>query len=683
MTASHGWSFVDQERKREIIEAIRSGAATRGPVHAELDLTDRCNVACYFCNQMDVRTRESIPLEKVESILDELVAGGLKSVRLSGGGDPLMYPAFAQVQRALAERSVTIDNLTTNGALLTEEIARSLVDNRAREVIFSLNGADARDYQRMMRVKGSIFDRVVAAIETLVRLRGESPLPTIIVQFLLDGANYRKLPAMYQLGRSLGVDRITLNAVLEIPNERLDTAGLLGPHDHSLVRPYLERVLEADQGADLLQLCFSWPEWNQAIEGMKAALAGKASSGGDPPGEISRPAPTTGAPLAGGSPEGEPAEPPAGLAPLREDIDHCFFGWYTAAIRGTGEMYPCCMLMSPDYEPLGNALEGGVTAQWQGKGFSRLRREMREVFLNGGRMFRRRERLKTLRPQCIEAHRCGLKNMYFREDREFYRQLEEAVDEMRSREVRWLGPPRSVARSGEILAYRTFHGTLVRTRAVWRRLKKIGMNIMPEIEQRPKLHLGCGDKHLDGWINIDQQALPGVDVVADVTKGLKFSNVEAVYAEHFLEHLPIAAALDFMTESHRVLGEDGVMRLSTPNLDWVWLTHYRLEASDGEKSAMAVNLNRAFHGWEHRFLWNREMLAKALAAAGFVDLTWHRYGESSRAVFRGLERHETYEDNPELPHVLIVEARKGPKQGARLKALRQEIQDNFLNHMKG
>ncbi len=648
MTASHGWSFVDQERKREIIEAIRTGTATRGPVHAELDLTDRCNVACYFCNQMDVRTRESIPLEKVESILDELVAGGLKSVRLSGGGDPLMYPAFGQVQQALADRSVTVDNLTTNGALLTEDIAGSLVENEAREVIFSLNGADAKDYQRMMRVKGSIFDRVVANIATLVQLRGRKPLPTIIVQFLLDGSNYRLLPTMYELGRSLGVDRITLNAVLEIPNERIDTADLLGPHDHALVRPYLKQILEADRGADLLQLCFSWPEWNQAIDSMKVGIAARSS-------------PT----------------------PVREDIDHCFFGWYTTAIRGTGEMYPCCMLMSPDYEPLGNVLEGGVTRQWQGGGFSRLRREMREIFLTGGRMFRRQERLKTLRPQCIEAHRCGLKNMYFQGDHEFYRQLGEAVDEMRSREVRWLGPPRAIARAGEILAYRTFHGALVRSRAVWRRLKKAGRNIMPKIEPRAKLHLGCGNKHLEGWINIDQQALPGVDVVADVTRGLKFSDVEAVYAEHFLEHLPIAAALDFMVESHRVLGEDGALRLSTPNLEWVWVTHYRLEASEDEKSSMAVNINRAFHGWEHQFLWNREMLTKALTACGLVDLTWHRYGESPRPVFRGLERHETYEDNPDLPHVLIVEGKKGPKQPALLKALRQEIQENFLNHMKG
>ena len=73
MRGSHGWAEVSRERKREIIQAIASGSATRGPSHIELDLTDRCNVACYFCNQQDVRTKESIPLKTTVALIDEMV----------------------------------------------------------------------------------------------------------------------------------------------------------------------------------------------------------------------------------------------------------------------------------------------------------------------------------------------------------------------------------------------------------------------------------------------------------------------------------------------------------------------------------------------------------------------------------------------------------------------------------
>lgn len=203
----------------------------------------------------------------------------------------------------------------------------------------------------------------------------------------------------------------------------------------------------------------------------------------------------------------------------------------------------------------------------------------------------------------------------------------------------------------------------------------------PAIPPRTRLHVGSGRERLEGWLNVDIQALPGVDVVADVTHGLQFSNVEAIFAEHFLEHLAIDKALAFLLESHRVLGPDGWIRLSTPNLDWVWSTHYRLDQdADGKRNA-ALALNRAFHGWRHQFLWNREMLGEALAACGFDPVHWCRYGESELAIFQGIERHETYGDAPDLPHVIIAEARKGTPQPQRLARFRDLIQRELLNHM--
>src|SRR5215210_1414314 len=134
MRGTHGWAEVSRERKREIIDALASNRQTRGPVHAELDLTDRCNVACYFCNKQDLRTKESIPLPKLTTLIDELAATGLKSVRLSGGGDPLFHRDVVNVIDYLAKKNVIVDNLTTNGVALNGEVARRLVANKAREV---------------------------------------------------------------------------------------------------------------------------------------------------------------------------------------------------------------------------------------------------------------------------------------------------------------------------------------------------------------------------------------------------------------------------------------------------------------------------------------------------------------------------------------------------------------------
>ena len=203
----------------------------------------------------------------------------------------------------------------------------------------------------------------------------------------------------------------------------------------------------------------------------------------------------------------------------------------------------------------------------------------------------------------------------------------------------------------------------------------------PEVPDHPRLHVGCGRERLEGWVNIDAAALPGVDVVADVTRGLEFHDCEAIYAEHFLEHLPLDRAVDFLVEAHRVLAPGGLLRLSTPNLDWVWLTHYHADAFPEAKLEGAIQLNCAFRGWEHQFLWNRELLGEALESCGFTDVEWCRYGESRHELFRGIERHPPSPDAPGHHHVLVVEARKGEPRPERLAALRWRVVDGFMKHM--
>jgi MoaA/NifB/PqqE/SkfB family radical SAM enzyme len=435
MGANYGWSLVEQERKREIIAAIAAGDATAGPTHAEIDLTDRCNVACYFCNQQDVRTTQQLPLDKVFALLDELVAGGLRSVRLSGGGDPLAHREVGKVLARLTALGVNVDNVNTNAALLTPELGQRLIENGCRELIVSLNAVDAADYHRMMQVRPAIFDQVLANVRRLVAQRGEQPLPVVTVQFLIDRENFRRIPEMYALARSLGVDRITISPVQDIPLQRIDHDLLLAPDDGPLVMPYFAAALAADRDANLLALFGPFPAWNQALDEIRSGLAPAAAAG--------------------------PETPIAGSYKARNG--GCFFGWYSATIRGNGDLYPCCLLMNPGYQPLGNALATGTfQEQWRGKGFTRLRAEMRDVLLRGGRTFWREGRFKALTRQCVEPNACFLKNMYFRHDEAFYRDLDQALEQARRREVRWLGSPRQVWRAAEVFAYRCYHGARVR-----------------------------------------------------------------------------------------------------------------------------------------------------------------------------------------------------------------------------
>lgn len=173
-----------------------------------------------------------------------------------------------------------------------------------------------------------------------------------------------------------------------------------------------------------------------------------------------------------------------------------------------------------------------------------------------------------------------------------------------------------------------------------------------------RVHVGCGAKPLPGWLNVDIAQYPGVDLVLDVREGLHLDSARYIFAEHFLEHLTLEEGLSFLRDCRRILSDEGVLRLSTPNLDWVWLTHYKKpdQMDDRERLLGCLEMNRAFHGWGHQFLYNLHTLTLVLRAAGFAQIHARSYGESPLPALRELEQHERHEDVPGSPSVIVVEA---------------------------
>lgn len=92
-----------------------------------------------------------------------------------------------------------------------------------------------------------------------------------------------------------------------------------------------------------------------------------------------------------------------------------------------------------------------------------------------------------------------------------------------------------------------------------------------------RLNLGCGARHLEGYVNIDRE--PPADVVRDVLRGLPFADgtVEEVVSEDFLEHLPQTEVVWVMNEIWRVLRMGGTATHKIPlagtDNDWGDPTH--------------------------------------------------------------------------------------------------------------
>jgi predicted SAM-dependent methyltransferase len=203
-----------------------------------------------------------------------------------------------------------------------------------------------------------------------------------------------------------------------------------------------------------------------------------------------------------------------------------------------------------------------------------------------------------------------------------------------------------------------------------------------------RVQVGSGPKSvLADWWNVDIRDFVGVDEIIDATARWPWSNLDFVYGEHFLEHLSLDGALRFAREAARALRPGGVLRLSTPSLEHVWVTHFRPEADGTSLAAISETYaaNRAFHGWGHQFLYSRAMLERLLTAAGFEDLTFHDYGMSDIPAFKGIERHPGWDVANGWPNVWIVEAvatAASPTTSAAGTEFEAEIEHEFVRYVR-
>jgi SAM-dependent methyltransferase len=86
-----------------------------------------------------------------------------------------------------------------------------------------------------------------------------------------------------------------------------------------------------------------------------------------------------------------------------------------------------------------------------------------------------------------------------------------------------------------------------------------------------RLNLGSGQKHMDGYVNVDISSDHGhqIDVEADVSGPLPFDDcvAEGIIAEHILEHIYLHKQEAALREWWRILKPGGHLVICVPDLE--------------------------------------------------------------------------------------------------------------------
>ncbi len=198
------------------------------PYFITIEPSGACNLSCPQCpvGRGDISRDNKFMDDSIyTSIIDQIKKRSMM-VSLNFQGEPLMKENFHEWVM-YAANSGLYTMTSTNGQLLSEEVASGLVDSGLNRIIVSVDGTDQETYGRY-RVGGRL-DKVANGVKALsdARLAAGRKKPLIIIQFLVFRYNMHQISRIKELGKTWGADRILLKSVqIEYPGQ----AEALVPH---------------------------------------------------------------------------------------------------------------------------------------------------------------------------------------------------------------------------------------------------------------------------------------------------------------------------------------------------------------------------------------------------------------------------------------------------------------------
>jgi predicted SAM-dependent methyltransferase len=135
-----------------------------------------------------------------------------------------------------------------------------------------------------------------------------------------------------------------------------------------------------------------------------------------------------------------------------------------------------------------------------------------------------------------------------------------------------------------------------------------------------KLHLGCGDKHIEGYINIDIRYLPGVDEVDNVARLRKYkpNSISVIYASHVLEHFNRWEYMNVLERWYEILEPNGILRLGVP--DFEEIVNYYQKTKDLRAISGMLYGGQDYIENNHFWIWDFNTLKKELMCVGFKNV---------------------------------------------------------------
>lgn len=146
-----------------------------------------------------------------------------------------------------------------------------------------------------------------------------------------------------------------------------------------------------------------------------------------------------------------------------------------------------------------------------------------------------------------------------------------------------------------------------------------------------KYHLGCGNKRLPGFVNIDCVLTDAVDVVDDISRlsTQQDGSAELIYACHCLEHFGRHEALSVLKCWNSKLTVGGTLRVAVPDFESV-VAVFRKNSDVLQVLGLVCGGQRNEYDY-HKIVFTFDSLSKLLTEAGFENVKRYDWRDTEHA----------------------------------------------------
>jgi radical SAM protein with 4Fe4S-binding SPASM domain len=170
---------------RRLLLATGRDRAPRLPEIVQIEATNICNAKCVFCPRDEMHRRQGImTLELFKKIVDECAELGITHVRMHNYGEAFVDRKLVEKVRYAKQKGIQEVGMISNGSLITEPVAKGMIEAGLDAINISVD-ASGKEVFEATRI-GLKYDKVIANIERLLRLRAESGKrrPKLILSFV-------------------------------------------------------------------------------------------------------------------------------------------------------------------------------------------------------------------------------------------------------------------------------------------------------------------------------------------------------------------------------------------------------------------------------------------------------------------------------------------------------------------